>query len=69
MLGVFAGVVVAIAELLVVRQDFAGIQSSADLGGRWGFDPDDGMIVIPVAMFFSWGNRCSYRPPLAVRWP
>ncbi|NKB20684.1 MAG: hypothetical protein GKS01_09305 [Alphaproteobacteria bacterium] len=55
-LGVFAGVAVAIAELLVMRLDSAGVRSSADLGGRWGFDPDDGMFVVPIAMFFGWGK-------------
>ena len=55
-LGVFAGVAVAIAELLVMRLDSVGVRSSADLGGRWGFDPDDGMFVVPVAMLFGWGK-------------
>jgi len=55
-LGVFAGIAVACAELLVMRLDSAGVRSSADLGGRWGFDPDDGMFVVPVAMFFGWGE-------------
>ena len=56
LLGVFAGIAVAIAELLVMRLDSASVRSSADLGGRWGFDPDDGMFVVPIAMFFGWGN-------------
>jgi archaetidylinositol phosphate synthase len=55
-LGVFAGIAVACAELLVMCLDSAGVRSSADLGGRWGFDPDDGMFVVPVAMFFGWGE-------------
>jgi archaetidylinositol phosphate synthase len=55
-LGVFAGIAVAIAELLVMRLDSAGVRSSADLGGRWGLDPDDGMFVVPVAMFLGWGE-------------
>ena len=55
-LGMLAGVAVAVAELLVMRLDSVGVRSSADLGGRWGFDPDDGMFVVPVAMFFGWGK-------------
>lgn len=53
---VFAGIVVATAELMVMRLDSAGVHSSAELGGRWGIDPDDGMFVVPIAMFFWWAK-------------
>ena len=65
-LGVFAGVAVAIAELLVVRLDSTSVRSSTDLGGRWGFDPDDAMIVFPLPCFRVGENRCSCWPLLAV---
>ena len=55
-LGVFAGIAVAIAELLVMRLDSSGVRSSAELDGRWGVDPDDGMFVVPIAMFFGWAK-------------
>tara|TARA_Y100001936_G_scaffold222324_1_gene238109 strand:+ start:6512 stop:6979 length:468 start_codon:yes stop_codon:yes gene_type:complete len=55
-LGFIFGVLVAVAEILVMRLDSTGVRSSADLGGKWGFDPDDGMFVVPIAMAFGWAE-------------
>ena len=53
-LGLIAGSAVALTEWLVVRLDAIG-HSSAGLGGFWGFDPDDAILIVPVAMAFGQG--------------
>lgn len=53
-LGLIAGGSVALTEWLVVRLDAMG-ESSASLGGFAGFDPDDAILIVPVAMAFGWG--------------
>lgn len=53
-LGLVAGAAVALAEWLVVRLDAMG-ESSAQIGGYWGFDPDDAILAVPVAMVLGWG--------------
>lgn len=49
-LGLLAGLAVALSELLVIRLDATGVRKSSDLGGRWGFDPDDGLFLVPLGM-------------------
>ena len=51
-LGLVAGAAAIAGELLVMRLDSLGLQDTAALGGWWGFDPDDGMILVPIAVAF-----------------
>lgn len=55
-LGIIAGFAVAFAEIMVMRMDALGIQSTAELGGVRGFDPDDAMILVPVAVVAGFGG-------------
>lgn len=55
-LAAVAGIAVLAAEILVMRLDRNGVRSTADLGGRWGFDPDDAMFLIPLGLAFGWGE-------------
>jgi phosphatidylglycerophosphate synthase len=54
-LGLFAGLAVALSELLVMRLDATGVRKSSELGGRWGFDPDDGLFLVPLGMALGLG--------------
>lgn len=49
-LGIVAGLATAFAEILVIRMDALGIQPTQELGGVRGFDPDDAMVIVPVAV-------------------
>lgn len=53
-LGIIAGIAVVAAELLVMRLDATGQQKTSDMGGFWGFDADDAMFLVPVALAFGW---------------
>jgi archaetidylinositol phosphate synthase len=55
-LAAVAGAAIMLAEILVMRLDQAGVRSSAELGGRWGFDPDDAMFLVPVGLALGWGE-------------
>ncbi len=56
-LGLLAGLAVALSELLVLRLDATGVRKSSDLGGRWGFDPDDGLFLVPLGMALGLGRE------------
>lgn len=49
-LGLVTGGAAIAGELLLMRLDSLGLQNTAQLGGWWGFDPDDGMFLVPVAV-------------------
>ncbi|MDA0652970.1 MAG: CDP-alcohol phosphatidyltransferase family protein [Proteobacteria bacterium] len=49
-LGLVTGGAAIAGELLLMRMDTLGLQNTAQLGGWWGFDPDDGMFLVPVAV-------------------
>lgn len=49
-LGIVAGVAVAGALVLVLRVERERGHRAGELRGAWGFDPDDAMVVVPVAM-------------------
>jgi phosphatidylglycerophosphate synthase len=49
-LGLVSGAAAMAGELLVMRLDTLGLQNTAQLGGWWGFDPDDGMFLVPLAV-------------------
>ena len=56
-LGLVAGLGVALSELLVIRLDRTGVRRSSELGGRWGFDPDDGLFLVPLGMALGLGKE------------
>jgi phosphatidylglycerophosphate synthase len=49
-LGLVAGAAAIAGELLLMRLDTLGLQKTARMGGWWGFDPDDGMFLVPLAV-------------------
>ena len=49
-MGLLTGAAAIAGELLVMRLDTLGLQDTAQLGGWWGFDPDDGMFLVPLAV-------------------
>ena len=49
-LGLVTGAAAVGGELLLMRLDTLGLQNTAQIGGRWGFDPDDGMFLVPLAV-------------------
>ncbi len=51
-LGLVTGAAAVAGELLLMRLDTLGLQNTAQLGGWWGFDPDDGMFLVPIAVAF-----------------
>ena len=51
-LGLVTGGAAIAGELLLMRLDTLGLQNTAQLGGWWGFDPDDGMFLVPIAVAF-----------------
>jgi phosphatidylglycerophosphate synthase len=55
-LGIVAGLAAAFAEILVIRMDALGIHPTHELGGVRGFDPDDAMVIVPVAVAVGLGG-------------
>lgn len=55
-LGIVAGLAVALAEVVVLRMDVVGTLSTAEVGGFYGFDADDAMIVVPIAVLAGAGG-------------
>ena len=53
-IGIAAGIAVVGAEFLVMRAHDTGAQNTKDMGNFFGFDPDDGMFLVPVALAFGW---------------
>lgn len=49
-LGLVTGGAAIAGELLLMRLDTLGLQDTAQMGGWWGFDPDDGMFLVPLAV-------------------
>jgi phosphatidylglycerophosphate synthase len=54
-LGVLAGAAVASIMWLVMRAEQREGARAAELKGAAGFDPDDAMFLVPVAMALGWG--------------
>lgn len=50
LLGLITGVAAIAGEMVVMRLDALDLQNTAQLGGWWGFDPDDGMFLVPIAV-------------------
>ena len=55
-LGLLAGLAVAAVLLLVVRMEEREGARAAELGGFMGFDPDDAMLLVPVAIWLGWSE-------------
>lgn len=53
-LGILAAVAVVLGELFLMRLDSLKLVRTGDIGGYWGFDPDDGMFVVPLAIALGW---------------
>lgn len=49
-LGLIAGAAAIAGELVLMRLDTLGLQNTAQLGNWWGFDPDDGMFLVPLTV-------------------
>lgn len=59
-LGLLTGAAAIIGEILLMRLDTLGLQNTAQLGGRWGFDPDDGMFLVPIAVAFGFALQLMF---------
>ncbi len=68
--GALAGVSVVLAEALMIYLDTMALQKSSELGGRWGFDPNDAMFLVPLALVLGAGgvalSAAAFGGPLAV---
>lgn len=53
-MGAIAGLSVSLTFLMVLRVEHLEGPRSAELRGRGGFDPDDGMLVVPLAGLLGW---------------
>ena len=56
-LGFVAGLAVTAVFSLVIRAEAQGGNRVAELKSSAGFDPDDGMLLIPVAMMLDFSNE------------
>ena len=55
-LGVLAGGAVTVILWLVMRTEDRAGPRAAELGGAAGFDPDDAMLAVPVAVLLGWAT-------------
>ena len=55
LLGIFAGSAVSAVLWLVMRAEKRDGRRAAELHGQAGFDPDDALLFIPLAMLLGWG--------------
>lgn len=55
-MGLLAGAAVATILLLVIRIENLQGARAAEIGGIFGFDPDDAMLAIPVAILLGWSE-------------
>lgn len=55
-LGVLAGLGVATVLWAVMRIEEAGGARAAEIGGIAGFDPDDAMLAVPIAVLLGWSQ-------------
>jgi len=56
LMGIVAGMAVGLCMWLVMRMEQLGEYTTTDLGGAGGFDPDDAMFFIPVALWLGWAK-------------
>ena len=57
LLGVLAGAAVAAVLWLVMRAEESEGHRAAELGSAAGFDPDDAMLFIPIAILMGWSEQ------------
>ena len=55
-MGIVSGLAVMYVLWLMMRLEEQAGQGSAQLGATAGFDPDDAMLLLPVAMLLGWGE-------------
>ena len=56
-LGVVAGLAITAVLWLVMRAEEQAGSRAAELEGSAGFDPDDAMLAVPVAVLLGWGTE------------
>ncbi len=56
-LGILAGLAITAVLWLVMRAEEQEGSRAAELGGTAGFDPDDAMLAVPVAVLLGWGTE------------
>lgn len=55
-LGIVAGAAVLLVLLSVVRIEEQKGQGAAEIGNSFGFDPDDAMLFVPLAVLAGWSE-------------
>ena len=55
-MGIAAGVAVGLSMWLVLRMEKTREITSYDLGGFAGFDPDDALFLVPLALWLGWAE-------------
>ncbi len=55
-MGLAAGAAVAAILLLIVRMEALQGERAGELGSVAGFDPDDGMLFVPVLVWLGWAD-------------
>lgn len=56
LLGFIAGGAIAAILVLVIRIENLQGARAAEIGGLFGFDPDDAMLLIPIAILMGWSE-------------
>jgi len=56
-LGIGAGLSIAIVLMLVVRAENRNGLRATELKGLGSFDPDDAMLLVPIAVIVGWGTQ------------
>ncbi|MGJ3260936.1 MAG: CDP-alcohol phosphatidyltransferase family protein [Rhodospirillales bacterium] len=56
LLGFIAGGAIATILMLVIRIENLQGARAAEIGGLFGFDPDDAMLLIPVSILLGWSE-------------
>ena len=55
-MGIAAGVAVGLSMWLVLRMAQTSDITTEDLGGFAGFDPDDALFLVPLALWLGWAE-------------
>ena len=55
-MGIAAGVAVGLSMWLVLRMEQTSETTTYDLGGFAGFDPDDALFLVPLALWLGWAE-------------
>lgn len=57
LMGVSAGAAVAIILMMVIRIEKLQGQRAAEIGNSFGFDADDAMVLVPIAILLGWSEQ------------